>query len=41
MTVGLRLTYLAAFVVALPAAAAQWLEYPTPGVPRTADGKQT
>ena len=40
MPVGLRLTYLAAFVIALPAAAsAQWLEYPTPGVPRTADGK--
>jgi len=39
MPVGLRLTYLAAFVIALPAAAsAQWLEYPTPGVPRTADG---
>src|SRR5439155_15986225 len=40
MRVGLRLTYFAAFVIALPAAAsAQWLEYPTPGVPRTADGK--
>jgi hypothetical protein len=40
MTVGLRLTYLAAFAIALPAAAsAQWLEYPTAGVPRTADGK--
>ena len=40
MPVVLRLTYLAAFVIALPAAAsAQWLEYPTPGVPRTADGK--
>ena len=40
MPVGLRLTYLAAFVIALPvAASAQWLEYPTPGVPRTADGK--
>jgi hypothetical protein len=40
MTVGLRLTYLTAFVIALSAAAsAQWLEYPTPGVPRTADGK--
>ena len=40
MTIGLRLTCLAAFVIALPAAAsAQWLEYPTSGVPRTADGK--
>ena len=40
MTVGSRLACLAAFVIALPAAAsAQWLEYPTPGVPRTADGK--
>ena len=40
MPVALRLMYLAALVIALPAAAsAQWLEYPTPGVPRTADGK--
>jgi hypothetical protein len=40
MTVGFRLVYLAALAIALPAAAsAQWLEYPTPGVPRTADGK--
>jgi len=40
MTVGLRLTFLAAFVITLPvAASAQWLEYPTPAVPRTADGK--
>jgi len=40
MTVGLRLTYFAAFIIALPAgASAQWLEYPTSGVPRTADGK--
>jgi len=40
MTVGLRLTYFAAFVIVFPTAAyAQWLEYPTPGVPRTADGK--
>ncbi|HEV2200482.1 MAG TPA: hypothetical protein VGR73_11735 [Bryobacteraceae bacterium] len=30
------LVYMAAFVVPL---AAQWLSYPTPGVPRTADGK--
>src|SRR5207302_1235968 len=36
-----RLTWLAAFaIVALPgAASAQWLDYPTSGVPRTADGK--
>jgi len=41
MPVKLRPTYLAAFVIiALPgAASAQWLEYPTPGVPRTAEGK--
>ena len=40
MPVALRLTCLAAFAILLPAAAsAQWLEYPTPGVPRTADGK--
>ena len=40
MTVGSRLACLAAFVIALPgAASAQWLEYPTPGVPRTGDGK--
>jgi len=40
MTIALRLTSLAVVVIALPAAAsAQWLEYPTPGVPRTADGK--
>jgi len=40
MTVGFRLVYLAALAIALPvAASAQWLEYPTPGVPHTADGK--
>jgi hypothetical protein len=40
MLVSLRMTCLAAVVIALPAAvSAQWLEYPTPGVPRTADGK--
>jgi hypothetical protein len=41
MPVTSRLMSLAAFViVTLPAAAsAQWLEYPTAGVPRTADGK--
>src|SRR4051794_36385755 len=37
----MRFRWLASLVVfALPAAAsAQWLNYPTPGVPRTADGK--
>ena len=37
----MRLTCLASFVIfALPVAvSAQWLNYPTPGVPRTADGK--
>jgi len=41
MPVKLRLTSLAAFVIAtLPvAASAQWLEYPTPGVPNTPEGK--
>jgi hypothetical protein len=41
MPVTSRLMSLAAFViVTLPAAAsAQWLEYPTAGVPRTADGR--
>ena len=36
-----RLPYAAALmVVALPGAvSAQWLEYPTPGVPRTPDGQ--
>jgi len=41
MPVKLRVRSLAAFVIAaLPAAAsAQWLEYPTAGVPRTPEGK--
>jgi len=41
MPVKVRLTSLAAFVIAaLPVvASAQWLEYPTPGVPRTPEGK--
>ena len=41
MPVNSCLTYLAALaIVALPgAASAQWLDYPTSGVPRTADGK--
>ncbi len=43
MPVKLRLTSLAAFVIAaLPvAASAQWLEYPTPGVPHTPRANRT
>jgi hypothetical protein len=32
-------SYLAAFLTAAAPLAAQWLNYPTPGIPRTPDGK--
>ena len=41
MPVQPRVTFLTALMVAglSAAASAQWLDYPTPGVPRTTDGK--
>ena len=43
MTIGLRqLGYAACVIAALPGVvSAQWLNYPTAGVPRTADGQRT
>lgn len=36
----LRPTQLALFLISVgPLCSAQWLDYPTPGVPRTKDGK--
>lgn len=40
MRIRSRLICAAALIIAAPAALfSQWLDYPTPGVPRTPDGK--